>query len=81
MVCAETLKARLLASAMMVTSIGTNQKGNFFKSFNMILTNLLSGDQCVDKDECEISQCGDHMVCTNTVGSFECSCRVEIRMF
>ncbi|KAK7111927.1 uncharacterized protein [Littorina saxatilis] len=32
-------------------------------------------DVCVDKDECDGSQCtGDHQECQNTMGSFKCGC-------
>ena len=41
----------------------------------------LNGSECIDRDECAINLCGDNMICTNSIGSFECSCRVEIRVF
>lgn len=34
------------------------------------------GFRCYDVDECEIpgAVCRDHSICSNTIGSFECTC-------
>uniref|UniRef100_A0A8R1DQP9 Uncharacterized protein n=1 Tax=Caenorhabditis japonica TaxID=281687 RepID=A0A8R1DQP9_CAEJA len=40
------------------------------------------GFQCYDVDECQLegSTCGNHSICTNTIGSFECDCKGGYRL-
>ena len=45
--------------------------------WNFGILSARNGDSCMDKDECITGEddCNTHSICSNTVGSFLCTCK------
>ena len=73
--CVQIQKEVSTACATLDTSLGKSRLVEVTKSYaRLLVTTIFS---CADKDECEcgLDDCDENANCTNTEGSYMCTCR------